>query len=302
MSKGTQVYGAQRVKIALSMTRLPSLLLLLSLILSAPAQSPAPSQPAIRNVSNSAPLLPPPLPSAKQTTHEKESISTLFDRANQLYDGGKFAEAADAYQALLTSGRASPALYFNLGNAWFKAGNLGRAIAAYRQAEQLYPRDPDVKANLRFARSKVQGPTLKTTLAERALGKLNLNEWAWAASAGLWLVFGLLTLGQLLPALRRSLRSYTILGALLAALLCAACGAALHQDRGSPTALVITRDAVVRQGPLDEAKSVFTAHDGAELSVLDRKDNWLQVTSDATHLGWIRQDQVLVVGSVPAGS
>ena len=49
----------------------------------------------------------------------------------------------------------------NLGNAYFKSGQLGKAIAAYREAEQMSPRDPDVRANLRFARNQVQGPTLR---------------------------------------------------------------------------------------------------------------------------------------------
>jgi Flp pilus assembly protein TadD len=80
-------------------------------------------------------------------------------------------EAAAAYEQILTNGAVSPALYFNLGNAHFKAGQLGRAIAAYRQAERLTPRDPDVRANLQFARNRVQGPTLghgRTTLARHS--------------------------------------------------------------------------------------------------------------------------------------
>ena len=81
-----------------------------------------------------------------------------FNAANKLYAEGKFAAAADAYQKIFQSGAVSPALYFNYGNAEFKSGNLGRAIAAYRQAAQLAPRDAEVRANLEFARNQVQGP------------------------------------------------------------------------------------------------------------------------------------------------
>ena len=76
----------------------------------------------------------------------------MFDTANKLYEEGKFAEAAAAYESLVQSRQVSAALYFNLGNAWFKSGQIGRAIAAYRQAEQMTPRDPDLRANLQFAR------------------------------------------------------------------------------------------------------------------------------------------------------
>jgi tetratricopeptide (TPR) repeat protein len=81
-----------------------------------------------------------------------------FENANKLYEHGKFAEAAALYTNLVQSGQVSSALYFNLGNAFFKAGQMGRAIGAYRQAEQMTPRDPDLGANLRFARNQVKGP------------------------------------------------------------------------------------------------------------------------------------------------
>src|SRR5882672_4567327 len=51
-----------------------------------------------------------------------DDVSTAFDQANKLYEEGKFTEAAAAYEKMLRQGRASPALYFNLGNAFFKAG------------------------------------------------------------------------------------------------------------------------------------------------------------------------------------
>src|SRR6266699_3597580 len=84
-----------------------------------------------------------------------EDASTAFDQANSLYEEGKFTEAAAAYEKMLQQGRASPALYFNLGNAFFKAGQVGRAVLNYRLAERLAPRDPDIRANLKFARSRV---------------------------------------------------------------------------------------------------------------------------------------------------
>jgi len=76
-----------------------------------------------------------------------ESASSAFDSANQLFEQGRFTEAAAAFGKLAQSGQTSEALYFNLGNAWFKANQLGRAIAAFKQAERIAPRDPDLRAN-----------------------------------------------------------------------------------------------------------------------------------------------------------
>src|SRR5689334_21968587 len=59
-----------------------------------------------------------------------------FDSANKLYEQGKFTEAASAYEKMVQTGQASAAVYYNLGNAFFKAGQIGRAIAAYNAAEK----------------------------------------------------------------------------------------------------------------------------------------------------------------------
>lgn len=224
------------------------------------------------------------------------AVSTeAFDAANKLYDAGNFPDAAGAYEKLLQSGQASSAIYFNLGNAFFRAGEMGRAIAAYRHAEQLAPRDPDIRANLQFARNQVQGSTLSLPGWQRALGKLNLNEWAWLASAAVWLCFLMLTSFQVRPMLKPLLRNYLIVMAVVAVGLCVCLGLVWQQTRFSPSAIVVARDAAVHQGPLDESKVAFTAHDGAELQVIDQKDSWLEVRTDPQHFGWVNGAQVLIL-------
>jgi len=226
-------------------------------------------------------------------TARAELSASAFDTANKLYEQGKFAEAAAAYQKLLESGQTSPALYFNLGNAFFKAGQIGRAIATYRLAEQLTPRDPDLRANLQFARNQVPGPTLAPARWERILGTLSLNEWSLLAMAGFWVWLILLVLPQLKPALKPALRGYTLGAGLATGVLCALFAVVLVQNRFTREATVIAREAVVRQGPLDESPSAFTVHDGAQLRLLDQKDDWFQVSTDSRHFGWIRRNQVL---------
>src|SRR4051794_22052104 len=51
-----------------------------------------------------------------------------FEQANKFYEQGKYADAISAYDKLLQNGKASEAIYFNRGNAYFKTGELGRAI------------------------------------------------------------------------------------------------------------------------------------------------------------------------------
>jgi tetratricopeptide (TPR) repeat protein len=222
--------------------------------------------------------------------------AAVFDSANKLYEEGKYAEAASAYETLVRSGQTSAALYFNLGNAFFKSGQIGRAIAAYRQAEQLTPRDPDLRANLQFARNQTPSPTLLPTRWQRWLGRLTLNEWTLLAAGAVWLWLLLLAVLQWRPALRPTLRAYVLTLAVLAGLLVACTAAALRETRFVRTAIVITGEAVVRYGPLAESPTAFTVHDGAELRVLDQKDEWLQVSTDPRRVGWLRRDQVMVAG------
>ena len=84
---------------------------------------------------------------------------------------------------MIHSGTVSPAIYFNLGNAYFKAGQLGRAIAALREAEKLAPRDPDVRANLQFIRGRVQGPAAAASSWQQWFATLTINEWAVLTAA-----------------------------------------------------------------------------------------------------------------------
>src|SRR5262249_8174739 len=58
---------------------------------------------------------------------------------------------------MLTDGYRNGAVYYNLGNAYFRAGEYGRAIAAYRKAKPYRPRDPYLEANLRQALSVAPG-------------------------------------------------------------------------------------------------------------------------------------------------
>src|SRR5258707_13134639 len=71
-----------------------------------------------------------------------------FEFANKLYEEGKYAAAASAYDKLIETRSPSEALYFNRGNALFKSGQSVRAIASYGGARRLSPLHPHLRANL----------------------------------------------------------------------------------------------------------------------------------------------------------
>jgi tetratricopeptide (TPR) repeat protein len=216
-----------------------------------------------------------------------------FDQANRLYEQGKFAEAAAAYEKMLQSGQASAALYFNLGNALFKSGQTGRAILNYRRADQLAPRDPDIRANLLFARKSVGSGDGQPAIWRRWINRLTLNEWTAIAAGAFWLWFGLLTLGQMRSGFRVSLRGYTATAGMMTGLLGVCLALTFHDRIHTRWAVVVTPEAVVRHGPLEESPRHYTARDGTELTVTDRQNDWIEVLDSSGRKGWLRRDQVL---------
>jgi tetratricopeptide (TPR) repeat protein len=222
-------------------------------------------------------------------------VSAEFDAANKFYAEGKFADAADVYEKILQTGATLPNLLFNYGNAEFKTGHLGRAIAAYRLAEQLSPRDADVRANLEFARSRIQGAASPANHWENWLGTLTVNEWTALAAFLFWLMFLLLATMQIWPALKTFLRGFTRVVAIIMILSGVCCGAAVSVHISEKTAVAVAPDVLARSGPFDDAQNVFTAHDGAELAVLSRRGDWVQVADGSGKIGWLEREQVEIL-------
>ena len=223
-----------------------------------------------------------------------QSASAVFEQANKLYEQGKFADAAQTYELLRQRGQVSPELLFNLGNAYFKSGQTGRAMLAYRQAELLAPRDPDLRANLSFVGGTVDGAP-QTSRWRAFLHRLTLNEWTFLTTQLLWLWFALLIAGQIKAAWQKPLRLYARLAG-IATILCAVILLSARQDVfGTQSGVVIAKEAVVRYGPVEESQSSFVLHDGAEVRVVDQNNGWLRITDTTRRDGWLKADQVALL-------
>ena len=123
--------------------------------------------------------------------------SDTMSTANQLYETGQYSQAVQAYQQLVDQGFTDSALFYNLGNAYFKDGDYGRAIANYRRAQLLAPRDADIVTNLELARSRIVDHLEETGESNQglfsAIGRwaqnwLTMNEVALFALAA-WILF-----------------------------------------------------------------------------------------------------------------
>ncbi len=220
-----------------------------------------------------------------------ETVSNPFNDANKLYEQGRFSEAAAGYEKMVQNGSVSTPLLFNLGNAFLKSGQVGRAIVAYRRAEKLSPRDPDVRANLQFARNQAGGGTAAPTHRwKNFIEKMTLNEWAISTSVLVSLWFLLLALREWRG--KKSFRGIIFALGIICGLFAVCLVAAIRQEFFVQSLVVIVPEAVVRRGTFEESPSVFTLRDGAEVTVLDKNNGWLQIVDAAHRSGWLLEKQL----------
>src|SRR6266571_8467857 len=78
-----------------------------------------------------------------------------FEQANQSYRNGDYKKAAQLYEKILDNGYESAALYYDLGNCYFKLENIPATILSYERARRLAPHDEDISYNLRLANLRV---------------------------------------------------------------------------------------------------------------------------------------------------
>jgi len=220
------------------------------------------------------------------------SAGEAFDLGNKLYEQGKFTEAATIYEQITAGGRPTTAVWFNLGNAAYKSGHIGRAIAAYRMAERGEPRDSFLRANLQFVRGKVYADEKSHVPLWKSFVRVaTLNEWTIFASAWLWMFFAVLACGEFTG--RRYVKTSAVM--FLGFTLGAAALATALWDARTPEAVVVVKEATARFGPLDESQAAFQLRDGAETTALSFKDQWVEVRDAEKRSGWIRRDALTVL-------
>ena len=125
----------------------------------------------------------------------------MMTAANNLYVNGHYSEAATIYEQMAAQGVTDSTLFYNLGNAYYQQGDLGRAVLNYQRAAELDPRDADIEANLELVRTQVAnqlpsdaaGPLVAT--ADLTDNWLTLNETAVIALS-LWFVLVVLLLAR----------------------------------------------------------------------------------------------------------
>lgn len=231
-----------------------------------------------------------------------ESTEEIFNRGNQAYEEGRYAEAAEAYRSLLKYSIRDPRLEYNLANAEFRLGNLGQAILHYERARRLDPTDTDIRANLELARSMgvdlVEGspePGLIRWL-HRVQERLGPDRQAWIVLALVWAVAALVAACSARPAGWRALHGWILAGLLLVTALGALSWQQTFQRlAGDRHAVVLAETAEVLAGPGENNPALFTVHEGLTLEVQTVREEWVQVSLPNSFNGWISRQALELI-------
>jgi hypothetical protein len=230
---------------------------------------------------------------------EARAQEEIFARGNQLYQEGDFEGAIEAYEAVRTAGFEGASLHYNLGNAYFKAGDLGRSILEWERALALAPGDADALANLELARSLTADaveplPQFWLFSALSWWVRLLPGGALTALVTGAWLLVGVGLIVRILgrgPDLRRLGAGVAVVGAVVVLVF----GANLvvrELHLGQPERGVILARAVpVRSAPAeDDDLTLFEIHEGTRVRVEQRAGAWAEVVLDDGKVGWVPAD------------
>ena len=221
---------------------------------------------------------------------------SLWKAGVEAYSAGQWEQAARDWSDIAAAGLGSKELYYNLGNAHFKAGEIAPAILNYERALRLDPSDPDVRYNLDFARSQTQDRIdevpefILKTWTRKMSYLLSSDAWAVLSLFLLALTLGLILLFLLGPtANARRTGFFTGIAALLLTLMC--WGFARSQKAAAErhdTAIVMRPVSSVTSSPSsDAAKSLFILHEGTKVKVLDEVSGFTDIELSDGRRGWI---------------
>lgn len=224
-----------------------------------------------------------------------------INAANQLYLAGHYPEAAQVFEQLISQGITDSTIYYNLGNSYFQMGDLGRAILNYQRAEQLSPRDSDIRANLELARAQAglmppdQAPGPLSSLASLTRSWLSMNETA-LLTLGLWFTFSLLMILflQSRPGrLRSAIRHATWVAFFLVILSIFTLGTRLYSEHRLTEGVIIAPAVSVSASPDEELATDLQLPGGTAVSLIEVRGERAHMALPGRSIdGWVPVESI----------
>lgn len=229
--------------------------------------------------------------------------ANTMDEANNAYKNKQYTQAIALYNDILEQGLVAPALYYNLGNAYYRTHDYGLAILCYEKALKLSPRDRDIQENLALANSKIQDNI--TTIPKFAVVRWTESLLNSLTPKGWQIVIlclsALLGCGIATFLLSHSIgrRKGMLLGCGVAVVLLAIAIVGKTTATKNTTAhndAIVLRTAVsVKGAPDSHSVDMFILHEGTKVSLTDNEDHWYKIRIADGNQGWIEADHLGII-------
>ena len=223
----------------------------------------------------------------------------VFFYANMLYEKGEYQKALEQYDAILKRGLQGGNLYYNMGNCYMKMGKVGYAVLLYERAKRYIPGDGDLKSNLDYAKSLLEGkpvePSAKNfilSILEKPLKDSNIN----AITITLFAVYvGFLVsvfIFIAFPLFRRKWIVMVVVMSLAFLFILFEFGIRYYDEMILSYGIVVNKDVESRYEPIDKAAIFFKLREGDKVRILKTRLGWRQIERVDGKRAWIEKDKV----------
>ena len=226
---------------------------------------------------------------------ETKSVAELWDAANTAYIRSDYNGALNIYNEILAQDMVSAKLFYNMGNAYYKSGELGRAILYYNRALRLSPSDEDIRHNLSIAQSMCidRIETIPEFFITRWMHNLRSQmsgNW-WCITSliilSLSICDGLLYLLSERITLRKVGFFATLFGIILLIITTSLSAKDLRETKEQSRAIILSGAVSVKSSPDNSATDLFVLHEGTELTLGEKIGSWREIRLSDGKKGWV---------------
>lgn len=215
---------------------------------------------------------------------EGQPDATTFEAAAQYYEAGDYPAAVAAFRAIAEQA-PSAAVFYNLGNAYYRTRDYGRAIAAYEKAQAMEYGNPAIAANLARARQAAGISLQSQTRWQQYARYLSPNAWVTLGAISFW---GVLALWLLPPLFRKRSGIWRpSLLALCAAILLLSLAGFYPWLRLSRGGTVLEADTPLLLAPTQTSPVHSYAQAGESATLLRRHGGFAQIRLANGSKGWV---------------
>jgi tetratricopeptide (TPR) repeat protein len=231
---------------------------------------------------------------------QKEITKSEGDSAFMKND---YTLAIQIYEALLEEGEAAE-IYYNLGNSYFKADHIGKAIVNYERALLLQPENEDIRINLEIARSKTVD---KIDVIPDIFFISWIKDWRNSQSVDTWGKCGITFFVLFVVALyffvfskKAAFKRCGLIGGFFFLFVVIVTNLfALQQKKiflNHETAIVVNSSVTVRNTPSDSGTSLFVLHEGSKVRISDDSmKEWKKIRLEDGKVGWARTSDIEII-------